>query len=523
MRSVVAIALFSLLRGAIGFGVQIAIAARYGAHAESDIYFLVTGLILFLSELVIGVVTFALIPLLIRVRVDRGTDAGWALASSVLTLVGTAILLIALAIFGFAGPLVRLLAPGFTPSTATDATLLVRVGALGFACYTLALLLGALLQAHERYASTALVPTLPPLLTLLAVATLPNAGGEASLIVGFTAGTALGLLVQLAQLRRLPGVGLLRPRFAHPLLAQIVGLVAPMALAYSCSVLLTTLLRMRASHLGEGSIAALGFAQTIVAIPTALLITPLGTVLLTRFSLEMKPGQLGSIAGMVRETTVALVLVAGLASALFAGLAEPLVALLLQRGSFTPGDVASTASALRFLGLGLFAVTASSTLGRVLCVAGQIRRFAATWVAALTGFGLLLLLNGAFQRQTLPVLAGTFSLTYGLHSALLLLVLLRDLPNIRLGGATRFLARLLLAIVATAKLSELAFRATQQAALPGGNTIALLAGLAAGLLVGSAAFSCGLALMRGTEVAIVAAVARRLLGSRQRASIGSPA
>ena len=53
-------------------------------------------MILFLSELVIGVVSFALIPLLIRVRVDRGADAGWALSSSVVSLVGVCILAITL-------------------------------------------------------------------------------------------------------------------------------------------------------------------------------------------------------------------------------------------------------------------------------------------------------------------------------------------------------------------------------------------------------------------------------------------
>ena len=516
MRAVFSIACFLLLRGLTNFLLQIVIAAHYGATQQADTYFVVIGLVTFLAELIAGVITFALLPIQVRVRAERGAAVNWEVSSTIITVTGICIICTTLIMALGAPLLIRLLAPGFSPIALSAAVELTRIGSIAFACYAGALLIGCILQANEMFTTTAIAPTLPLICTFFAAFLLPNTWGGRGLILGFTAGSAIAITMQVAQLGFFAGAISLRPRLTHPHLARAWSLIIPVVVAYLCPIVLTVVLRMRASHLAEGSIAALGYGQTIVGIPIALIVAPLATVLFPRFSLHLKQGQLSSIAGMVKESIVALVLAAALAGALLGGLAPPLVELLLKRGNFTSQDAATTASVLRTLAAGLFVVTASNMLGRVICVVGKVRHYAVSWLITVAFFLLLLLFNEQTpQAQELSSLGAALSLAYGCHAVLAFILLVREIPGTRLRPAFAFSARLMLAMFASGKASEWLAHLGAQIPLVDHPTTRIVMGLILGGLGGTGLFIALIMTMKGEEVRIMMTAARQLSATRR--------
>jgi peptidoglycan biosynthesis protein MviN/MurJ (putative lipid II flippase) len=198
------------------------------------------------------------------------------------------------------------------------------------------------------------------------------------------------------------------------------------------------------------------------------------------------------------------------------------VELLLKRGNFTSQDVATTASVLRALAAGLFVVTASNMLGRVICVVGKVRQYAASWLIAVAFFLLLLLLNEQTpQARDLSRLGGTLSLAYGFHSALVFLLLVRELPGSRLRTAIWFSGRLALAMLASGKASEWIARLGTQGLLFDHPTMRLLTGLILGGLGGTGVFIALIWIMNGAELRIMMAVSRQIFATRRRVGMAT--
>jgi putative peptidoglycan lipid II flippase len=195
-------------------------------------------------------------------------------------------------------------------------------------------------------------------------------------------------------------------------------------IATLCVFLLQVVLRVTASDLGEGSVSAIGFANQIAAVPVALLTTPVGTVLMPRFALEMQHGGLQAGTRLLNEAVLVVTFGSALIGALLVGLAQPITELLFQRGNFGASDSALTAEALRFLGAGLFAVSASSLLSRAFVAARRVRPLAYIWVATLA----FLIASWLALRGTVDVgaLAGIYSAANVFALVALLVVLRRE-------------------------------------------------------------------------------------------------
>lgn len=388
MRAAATIAALTATRGVVNFGLQVALAAQFGASRETDAYFVVIGLVIVGSDLLISLLAFAALPVLIgRWQEEADAERGGAWTFE-LTLVaassGLALLVSACLALGASGA-ATLLAPGFSSDATRLTAELIRLSAPGFLMYTIALVLGVALQAQQRFTTTALVPVLPVAGALVFLAVSPSGSAVDAPIIGFDIGSLLALVMQIVLWRRLPGRRPLLARVRAAELRELLGRTAPMIVAAVCGFGLPITLRIFASTLGTGAVAAVGFASQVVAIPTALLVTPVATVLFARFSVLL--GRSRDEATRVLEQGCAVVLLgAALAGILIAALAEPIVQLAFARGSFTVGDVATTATALRWLAVGLVALAGAQVLGRAIVAEGSVWTFAVTWAAALVGF-----------------------------------------------------------------------------------------------------------------------------------------
>lgn len=519
-RATVSIAAFTVLRGVANFALQVVVAGRFGASHNADAYFVVIGFGLVISELLVGVLTVAALPTLIHIRESEGEDSGWRLEGSVLAWCVAALLVAALALFAAAAPAVRLLAPGFAPGISRLSVDLLRFSLPGLFAYGCALLFGLALQARNAFVSTAAVPTLPFLGGTVGLIVAPEGKGLFHLMTGFTVGAAVGLVIQVRQWRKVTGHRRVAVTLRHHALLGVAKLVSPVLVATSCVFLLQVVLRMSASDLGEGSVAAIGFANQIAAVPVALLTTPVGTVLLSRFSFLMRDGRLESGARLLNEAVLVVALGSALIGALLIGLAQPITQLLFQRGSFTASDSALTADVLRWLAAGLFSVSATSLLSRAFAAARIVQPVAIVWVATVAFF----FTTWYPLRASLDVggLAAVYSAAYVFALVLLLVLLRREGAGIGMREIVSLGARL---TVSAALAAAASWGVHELSAPTAGSVLEGTAGdaarLGASILVGGAAFVGATYAMRGAEAAAAHKWMRMMVRRREGATTPS--
>ncbi len=184
-----------------------------------------------------------------------------------------------------------------------------------------------------------------------------------------------------------------------------------------------------ASFLPTGSVAWLYYADRLNQLPLGVVGIAVGTAILPPLSRQLRLGDLsGAVATQNRGLELALLLTLPAAVAL-AVLATPILAVLFQRGAFSPADTAATAAALSAYAAGLPAFV----LIKVLAPAFFARHDTATpvkvAVAALTANLCLTLVLMQFLAHVGIALATTLA---GWVNALALLALLARRGQFRL-------------------------------------------------------------------------------------------
>ena len=304
-----------------------------------------------------GALSGAFVPVLGRVRAERGDAAAFRLARVVL---GTLLLVtaaVALLGIAFAPALVDLLAPN------------VRLRDLAIACTRImfpflpliaaAAVLMGVLNTQKRFFLPALAPAFFNLVAIAGGVGLLLAGVPAEqAVLGWAVFVILGGLAQAGvQVPAARAAGLVGPpladlRFRDPDLRTVVRRMAPVALALAgTQVMIVVTTAVASSHVGW--ISALAYAFRVIHLPIGLVGVALGTVALAAASRRAGEGDPAGLDDVIRRG-LRLNAVLGLAAA--AGLlaiAEPLVRLLYERREFGAAETAVVAEAVRWYALGV--------------------------------------------------------------------------------------------------------------------------------------------------------------------------
>jgi putative peptidoglycan lipid II flippase len=357
----------------LGFVRDAVIAAVFGVSADLDAYLVAQGLMNLALGLVAGAMAKAVVPPVARAVADGEPERGHRGVRVALTVSSTVLLVAGGLAYVAADGVVALLAPGFPADTATEAARLTRVVLLATVLVAATNLLAAVAQAHGRFFWAA-VQGIPFNLTMIACAALLGARlGVLALAVGFVAGSALRLLVQLPATR---AVGLrLRPSWAlrDRQFREIVSLVPPL-LVGSALVNVNTLVD-RAVGSGEepGTIAALNYGWRLVTLAESLLVAAAVTALYPAFSALAAPERrarmgevvarsLGSVLALLTPVVVVLVVAADAA-----------VVVVFGRGSFDARAVRLTALAVTAFAVSLLALAARELVARAFYALGDSR------------------------------------------------------------------------------------------------------------------------------------------------------
>lgn len=356
----------AMLGRLMGFFREWSVAHKIGSNAITDAYYAAFTLPDFVSYLVAGgVLGIIFIPVFTKYAAENQEEQGWYVFSTVITV--TALALTGLIVLGeiFAPQLVAMTAPGFDPIEKARVVFLTRIllPAQLFLC------LGGVLSAVQNAKARFFLPALAPIvynIVLISTAWLFVARfGITSFAIGLGAGVFCGFfLLQLIAVWRMGGKFTPNLNLKHPGVRMFFKLALPVMLALSVDVADTWIVRWFGSYLAPASITWLTYGKYLTLIPVAVIGQAVGTAsypFLSKLHAEGKTEELNQTIGAGLKS---LVLVMVPLSALAVVLSRPLVYFVFTHTRLGPEDYQSTAIALAFFSVGMFARGATHLVSR---------------------------------------------------------------------------------------------------------------------------------------------------------------
>lgn len=336
----------------IGLARESVISGFFGASGQLDAFRLAARLPTMVYDLLVGgMLSAAIVPVFSEYSRSEHRDELAKVASAVLSLIAVVMGTIVLLVEVFAGPLAGLLGNFENPELQIVLENCLRVIAPAVLLFGITGGLTGLLYALRRFSYTAASGAV---FNLGIVLLTPLLAGHLGIYV-LPLGIVVGSLMQLAVTAS--GLGDLRIRFsaarAHPSVRRIGQLYVPIALGLIVTQFQIIVDGRWASAAGEQSVSWMAFATTLIQLPLGLV--PVAVSLaalpsLSQFAVERDWDGFREIFG--RGLRLVLVLLLPATVGLWV-LAEPLIRLLFQHGSFTSEDTAMTALALRYYLIGL--------------------------------------------------------------------------------------------------------------------------------------------------------------------------
>ena len=332
------VAIFTLVAKFIGAGKELVVAHSFGTGSMVDAFLFAFLLPSFVINVLAGSFGSAIMPTYIRVRDKNGSEAAAKLFSS-LIVVGILLLLVSAIILGLIGPTVlSILGTGFNQQT------MALVSSLFYWLLPIVIITGishlysTIINAGERFASVALIPSITPIVIVICLITFVDAWGIYSLVFGVLIGAVIELLM-LTQSARRSGISIL-PRW-HGMteeLKTVMGQYTPMlagAFLMSSTVLVD---QSMAAMLDSGSVATLNYANKVVAMILGIGAMALGTAVLPHFSRLVANEEWAGLKHTLQTYSKLIVLISLPVTILLFIFSEPIIKLLFERGAFTAQD-----------------------------------------------------------------------------------------------------------------------------------------------------------------------------------------
>jgi putative peptidoglycan lipid II flippase len=380
-----------LASGVLGLIRQAIVSAIFGTSIPSDAFLTAQRIPELVYNLVAGgALGSAFIPVFARYLRDEDDGAAWRLASAVITLASVVAAAASVIVVILAPWLVsQFLAPGREPAVQALITDLTRIMMLTPFIFSISGLLMGILQTFGSFLLPSLAISMNSVGIILGALVFAywipaepnslavvNGANVYGLAWGAVLSAGLHLLVQLPALLRLKtgegNDGWARPAFSlRPLLdwrvpgvREVLLLMGPRVLGLGIAQLNFIVNASFASGMVAGSYTALVTAWTLMFTALGVIGQSAGTAVFPTLSRLAADGDMTSyidrLAAVLRSALfLALPVTAGMIV-----FGAPVIALVFERGAWTPDSTAAAAWALAFYGLGLVGHAGLEVLSR---------------------------------------------------------------------------------------------------------------------------------------------------------------
>lgn len=318
-----------LLGNITGFFRVAVFAYLLGTHARADALAVAMGPLDTLNSVIVNTMLFAFVPMLM-LRSGTERAALFRRSARVFTAV---VFLLAVATALFASPLMRILGPGLAAPERAQSVVLLRLLAPATLFAGCAAIFSAMLYTERRFLVPGLYQTCLNGGTIAAALLLWKLWGVNAFAIGYS----VGALIELAltwwfsrDLRRVP---------VDPVRVPLREILSKpgMFLAYggliSANLVMT---RIFATHAGPGMAAAFEYCMRCVTVVIAYLVYPVASSLVPEIARLRGLKETAKAYRLVDRGVFLMAIAAALSCAIGVLVRTPVIALLFQRGSFTP-------------------------------------------------------------------------------------------------------------------------------------------------------------------------------------------
>lgn len=353
MRAAFVLMLGTILSRVLGLGREAVKANLFGGGADVDAFTIANHVSIIVYDLLIaGTVSAALVPVFSEYAADKEKMAEFGrLVGTVLTIAGLFLLLSVGVLEIFAYPLVSFMCAEESQATCSAALEMTQWVLPGVFFLGLSGVVMATHYSLGRFVFPAFTSALYNIIIIVAGIALASVLGISSLVVGMVVGAIAMLAFQAPGLRDIPIR--LNLDWRHPAIRKILALYAPVGLSVIVSSAALIIDRNLASQTGEGSIAAMQYATTLIQFALGLVSAAISLAALPSLSQHFSRGDREAYTRTLAAGLRLVIVLVLPAAALLLALAVPAVSLVFRHGEYNVADQERTVQALLFYMPGL--------------------------------------------------------------------------------------------------------------------------------------------------------------------------
>ncbi|MDI6759773.1 MAG: murein biosynthesis integral membrane protein MurJ [Candidatus Brocadiaceae bacterium] len=344
---------FSCLSAVLSYLKMYITTSTFGATGHYDAFLVALTLPDVICNIVVSALGVVFIPLFSECANKEGTEKAWDFLNSLLNWAFLCTFLLSTLLVLLSPWIVKIIAPGLDEGGQRLSVQLMVIMVPIIMTMALARLMMGFLQIHHNFSIPALGGVVNLLVIISCIYFLSKKWGIYSLAIGMALGALGWLLLHLPytikEIKKSYSLNLA----LHPFTKKFALLMVPIVVGASISQLGVVVERALASHLTEGSISYLGYANSLMRLPSDVFMGVIGTVLFPTLSQQATRENWQefrrSFSAGVRMGN--LVLVPSAMLLLFFG--NLIIQILFERGQFLPSMTEGTARALAFYSIGL--------------------------------------------------------------------------------------------------------------------------------------------------------------------------
>ncbi len=366
-------AIIILLSKVMGLLRDILVANAFGTTVPAVAYETASRLPILIFDFVLGgVVSAAFIPVFNDLFVKEGKESAMRYAASYVNMISLVTGILSLAGMLFASPLVTLLAPDLPAEVHDLAAKLTQILFPMVICTGFAYSFVGILQSLEEFRIPALISLVSNSIMVLYLVFFSDRFGVTGLSAAMLLGWAAQAVIQIPKLIRLGFRPSLKAGIFSPAVGRSLRMALPILIGTWTQPICSVINTRFASAMEAGrAITALGYANRLYTIIVGVFSFVATNLLFPYFSRAAAAGDLAQSRRMMVTSVKTLSFIIAPIAAGLAVLAEPMAAILYERGEFTAADTALTAAALRCFAFGMLFLAANEVLTKAFFAENQ--------------------------------------------------------------------------------------------------------------------------------------------------------
>jgi len=358
IKSILTISGYTALSRILGFIRDILIAKYLGAGSVADAFFISFKFPNFFRRLFAeGALNAVFVPIFARLYTSKGLRAACEVGEQVYAVLFTVLIIFVIFVELTIQWLMYGIAPGFAayPEKFELAIHFTRITFPYILFISLAMFLGGILNALNRFTAAASAPVLLNLVMILSIAVFLEyfaTSGHALVWGIFVAGIAQYLWLKVAFMSSKAKLRFVRPALT-PAVKQVLTAMIPGAIGAGIMQVNLLVDLTIASLLPAGSISFLFYADRLIQLPLSLIGTAISTALLPILAKHLQRKEHQEAHNKQNRCIEFGLLITAPASMGLCLLAAPILSMLFERGAYGPEQVLQTSYVLAAYSLGL--------------------------------------------------------------------------------------------------------------------------------------------------------------------------